>query len=119
MSLTEWTKGALPVGEYMVTVIFDGHAPTREWNTCIPKPATAIMVIEPRKQPRLTTLSLNTALGSPALFTEMLKFDDRYATPKLVNSKANCRESAIEEFKEKVKATKHSGYSVKVWYGLR
>jgi hypothetical protein len=109
----------LPVGEHMVTVIFDGHASTKEWTTCIPTPSTAIMVIEPRKQPRLTTLSLKTALGVPALITEMLKFDARHTTPKLVNPKAICRESDIDIFKAKIKANKHSGYSVKVWYGLR
>jgi len=111
--MLEYTKGALPVGDHLVTVVFEGHPPTKSWGGAIPKPATAIMRIEPRKQPRLTMLDKNTALGGSARIDYMLKGD------KLVNPKASCAKKDCDAFIERVKAEKHSGYTVKVWWGLR
>ena len=111
--MLEYTKGALPVGDHLVTVVFEGHPPTKSWGGAIPKPATAIMRIEPRKQPRLTMLDKNTALGGSATVTWLLKGDD------ISKPKSNGSKSAIDAFIERVKAEKHSGYSVKVWWGLR
>jgi hypothetical protein len=112
-ALTEFTKGVLPIGEHLVTVVFDGHKPTASWGGAIPKPATAIIAIESRKQPRLTWLDTQTALGGQATITWMLKGDD------ISNPKANCRKADCEAFRERVKAMKHSGYKVKVWWGMR
>jgi hypothetical protein len=113
MTLIEYTKGCLPSGEYIVTVIFDGHPPTKSWGGAIPKPATAIMRIEPRKQPRLTMLDVNTALGGSATVTWLLKGDD------ISKPKSSCSQKDCDAFRERVKTEKHSGYSVKVWWGLR
>jgi hypothetical protein len=113
MTLNEYTKGCLSPGEHIVTVIFDGHPPTKSWGGAIPKPAIAIMHIAPRKQPRLTMLDVNTALGGIATVTWLLK-GDSISTPK-----ASCSKKGCDAFLERVKAGTHSGYSVKVWWGLR
>jgi hypothetical protein len=93
--------------------VFTGHKGTEALPSHTPKPALALLVLEGKKQPRISLLSKNSVLGIPAVTTWTLKGDD------LSSPKSAVTKKALEEFGAACRELTHSGVKVTVWWGLR